>query len=220
MCLINKSKNIMKTNILIVNAIFIATLLTSCSDKEIRFDKENLQLANNIEISITEKPESTLKLIAKPLGGMAILKNVRFSNGTIDLELKGENNPGKSFVGIAFNIQNDSTYESIYFRPFNFESKEKRGNAIQYISQPKNTWSYLRKNFKGQYESEYINAPSGDDWFSISVKIDSQNVSVYDKKSNIELLKAKRLEKQVSDKVGLWTGNNSKGEFRKVTILK
>lgn len=151
---------------------------------------------------------------------MAILKNVKFSNGTIYLELKGENNLGKSFVGIAFNIQNDSTYESIYFRPFNFESKGKKGNAIQYISQPKNTWSYLRKNFKGQYESEYINPPSGDDWFSISVKIDSQNVSVYDKKSNIELLNVKRLEKQVSDKVGLWTGNNSKGEFRKVTILK
>jgi hypothetical protein len=209
----------MKIGILIFNTILTVTLFTSCSEKEIRLSKENLQLASNIEISISEKPENTIKLHAKPLGGMAILKNVNFNNGTIDLELKGENNPGKSFVGIAFNIQNDSTYESIYFRPFNFGSKEKKGNAIQYISQPKNTWSYLRKNFKGQYESEYINPPSGDDWFSISVKIDPERVSVYDKKTNTELLSVERLEKQVSDKVGLWTGNNSKGEFRKVVLM-
>jgi len=52
------------------------------------------------------------------------------------------------------------------------------------------------------------------------VKIDKDMVYVYDKKSNTELLSIKRLEKQVSDKIGLWTGNNSKGEFKNMKTLE
>ena len=201
-------------------AILIILMFTSCSEKEIKFDKESLELLNNVIISIDEKSENTLTLDAKPQGGIALLKNSKFNSGTIHLELKGENNPGRSFVGVAFNIQNDSTYECVYFRPFNFKSAEKKGNAIQYVSQPKNTWSYLRTNFKGQYESEYSNPPLADDWFAISLKIDANTVVVYDEKSNIELLSIKRLEKQVSDKIGLWTGNNSKGDYKNMRIVE
>jgi len=210
----------MNYKILITAAFATIFILSSCVDQEIKFDKENLELMNTIEISIGEEPDNTLSIAAKPLGGIAVLKNVGFDSGTINIELKGENKPGRSFVGIAFNIQNDSTYESVYFRPFNFNSKEKNGNSIQYVSHPKNTWSYLRTNFKGQYEAAYPKPPSADDWFGVSVKIDSDKVIVYDKKSKTELLSVGRLEKQVSDKLGLWTGNGSKGDFKNIKILK
>ena len=212
----------MKNKIVITTAISLIFILTSCSEKEIKFHKENLELVNREIISTDDKEANTLTLNAKKGDGIAVLKKINFNVGTIQLEIKGENNPGKSFVGVAFNIQNDSTYEAIYFRPFNFKSNEieRREHSIQYISHPKNTWKFLRTNHKGHYEAEYLNAPAPDEWFAISVKIDKDKVYVYDKESNTELLSIRRLEKQVSDKIGLWTGNNSKGGFKNMRILK
>lgn len=213
-----KVKNKINTTI----AISIIFLLTSCSEKEINFDKDNLDLVNREIITIDEKEASTLALNAKEGGSMAVIKSINFDIGTIEVELKGENNPGKSFIGVAFNIQNDSTYEAIYFRPFNFKS-DKSGNrehSIQYISPPQHTWESLRTNHEGEYEAAYPDPPSPDEWFGIRVKIDNANVYVYDKGSNTELLHVNRLEKQVSNKIGLWTGNNSKGVFKNMKILK
>jgi len=65
-----------------------------------------------------------VEMNAKNSDGIGIIEDVEFDKGTIEVELLGENNPGKSFIGIAFNIQNDKTYEVIYFRPFNFVAKE------------------------------------------------------------------------------------------------
>ncbi|WP_062052774.1 hypothetical protein [Aquimarina longa] len=212
----------MKNKILTITGILLFTLFSSCSQHTIDLSGENLELVNRNAITSNQNTPNTLILNNKEGAGMAILKNENFDNGTIELELKGENNPGKSFVGLAFNIQNDSTYEAIYFRPFNFKANEleKREHSVQYISHPKNTWKFLRTNQKGLYEAEYINAPLPDEWFEISVKIDNNNVYVYDKKTNTELLSIKRLEKQVSSKIGLWTGYNSKGEFRNLKIKK
>ena len=208
----------MKNKTLVATGILLFVLFTSCSQSNLNLSNENLILVNRD--AIKSEGNNSLVLNAKKGDGIAIIKNDSFNTGVIELELKGENTPGKSFVGVAFNIQNDSTYEAIYFRPFNFKAEEliKRQHSIQYISHPKNTWRYLRTNSEGIYEAEYIDAPLPEEWFGISVKIDMDKVRVYDKKSNTELLSVKRLEKQVSNKVGLWTGNNSKGEYRNVKL--
>lgn len=212
----------MKNKNLIITGILLFALFSSCSPRMTDLNDGNLELVNRSIISSNENAPNTLVLKNKEGDGMAVLKNEKFDSGTIELELKGENIPGKSFVGLAFNIQNDSTYEAIYFRPFNFKADklERREHSVQYISHPKNTWRFLRTNHKGLYEAEYINAPLPDEWFGVSVRIDNDNVYVYDKKTKTELLRIKRLEKQVSDKIGLWTGNNSKGEFKNLSILE
>ncbi|UGU17223.1 hypothetical protein LS482_04970 [Sinomicrobium kalidii] len=212
----------MKNLIILTTAISVILCLTSCSEKEINFDKAHLELVNREIIATDEKEAGTLALNAKEGGGMAVIKNIDFDTGTIALALKGENNPGKSFIGIAFNIRNDSTYEAIYFRPFNFKSDKSasREHSIQYISPPQYTWEFLRTRHEGVYEAAYPDPPSPDEWFEIKVKIDSNKVYVYDKESGTELLNVNRLEKQVSNKIGLWTGNNSKGTFKNMRVLK
>lgn len=83
--------------------------------------------SNNIKVvnrQISEYEIDGVELDAKEGDGLAILKDVNFKSGTIYFEIKGENAPGRSFVGLAFNVQNDSTYEAIYFRPFNFYAEE------------------------------------------------------------------------------------------------
>src|SRR5690606_31024506 len=53
--------------------------------------------------------------------GLMVLKEFTFNNGTIEFEVKGEDVQGGSFVGLAFNIQSEEEYETLYFRPFNFQ---------------------------------------------------------------------------------------------------
>ncbi len=212
----------MKNKTLITTGIALLVLCTSCSQSTIDLSIDNLTIVNRTVVPSKENVKNTLLLNNKIGDGMAIIKNERFDTGTIELELKGEDIPGKSFVGIAFNIQNDSTYEAIYFRAFNFKANEliRRQHSVQYISHPKHTWRYLRTNSEGIYEAEYIDAPSPDEWFGITIKVDMDKVYVYDKASNKPLLSVKRLEHQVSDKIGLWTGYDSKGAFRNLRLLK
>jgi hypothetical protein len=185
------------------------------------FEKGKLDMINRDIVSIDDS-KTSLVLNRKRGDGMAIINDFKFDKGIINLELKGENNPGKSFVGIAFNIQNDSTYEAVYFRPFNFQSDEKvrREHSVQYIYHPKYTWQFLRTNYEGQFESDYPRQPMPDEWFGVNVKIDDKKVYVYDQETSTELLAIDRLTKQVSNRIGLWTGFNSKGEFRNLKIKK
>lgn len=211
----------MKKEIFITLTTILILSLISCSSHIIYFKNENLKVINR-NISSINNPKNTLILNRKIGDGMAIINDLSFNEGIIELELKGENIQQKSFVGIAFNIQNDSTYEAVYFRPFNFQSDKKisREHSIQYIYHPKYTWRFLRTNNEGQFESEYPQQPIPDEWFAIRVKIDSKKVHVYDQKTNTELLSIDRLTKQVSNKIGLWTGYDSKGEFRNLKIKK
>ena len=203
-----------------IAAILILSQI-GCFGQEIKFEKENLEVINRDIVSISDS-KNALALNNQRGDGMAIIKDFDFDKGVIELEIKGENNPGRSFVGIAFNIQNDSTYEAVYFRPFNFQSdqKERRAHAMQYIYHPKHTWRYLRTNNEGQFESEYPRQPMPDEWFGVRVIIDDKNVTVYDQETNTQLLSIERLTKQGFDRIGLWTGFNSKGEFRNLTIQK
>lgn len=211
----------MRKEVVVFATTILLLNLSSCSPKIIQFQNANLDVVNR-EIVTANNSKNTLLLNRKKGDGIAILKDVNFDKGIIELEFKGENNPQKSFIGIAFNIQNDSVYEAVYFRPFNFQSDEKirREHSIQYIYKPEFEWRFLRTKYEGQFEAEYPRQPSPDDWFKIRVKIDDEKVFIYDQETNVELLSVKRLTKQVSSRIGLWTGYNSKGAFRNLKFKK
>ncbi len=57
-----------------------------------------------------------------PDAGIAWINDIRFSDGIIEFDVKGKNVLQQSFVGFAFHGSNDSTYDAVYFRPFNFKS--------------------------------------------------------------------------------------------------
>ncbi len=198
----------------------LSLVLISCATDSISLAEENLEITRR-EVLSYDKASNTISFNNDESDGLAILKNVSFETGIIDLEIKGENVQGKSFVGIAFNVQNDSTYEAIYFRPFNFLAEEqiRREHSMQYLAHPKNTWFYLRENFEGQYEAEFPRQPNPDDWFKVQVKVDDSSVQVWDPESNTELLKVGRLDQSKSDKIALWMGFDSKGSFRNLKIL-
>ncbi|MFK7936058.1 MAG: hypothetical protein AB8G22_21270 [Saprospiraceae bacterium] len=211
----------MNSNISIHIITILALTLTGCAVQKVDLSESNLEVINR-KIITTDNTANTIVMNAQKSDGLAILSGTDFASGTIELELKGENTPGKSFVGLAFNIQNDSTYEAIYFRPFNFQSPKaiRRQHSIQYIYHPKNNWRYLRTNYEGQYEAEYVRQPAPEDWFATKIVITADNVTVYDRQTGTELLSVKRIAKQTSNRIALWAGYNSKGEYRNLIIRK
>ncbi len=166
--------------------------------------------------------QHAVEMDARDGDGLAIFEDAEFSTGTIQVELLGENNPGKSFIGIAFNIENDSTYEAIYFRPFNFVAEEqiRKDHMVQYIFHPEFTWRKLRAQRTGEFESEITPAPKPDDWFKVNIKVADEKVTVYVKDIAEPVLTVHRLNATKSEKIGLWTGFGSSGRFRNLILKK
>src|SRR2546425_9990722 len=117
-----------------------------------------LAKANKIEVfnrkldqTKSGSPEAVF-LNAAPDDGLAWIAGVEFSEGTIELEIKGKNEQGRSFVGIAFHGRDNRVFDAVYLRPFNFQAteQERRSHAIQYISIPEHDWSELRKSYPGK----------------------------------------------------------------------
>ncbi|WP_168196282.1 family 16 glycoside hydrolase [Echinicola soli] len=160
-------------------------------------------------------------LDAKSGSGILWLKDSLFGNGIIELELKGKNIPGRSFVGVAFHGKDSTTYDAIYFRPFNFRNPERNGHSVQYISLPGNDWSTLREKFPGKYENRIEPLPDPvDDWFHARIVIDYPEIRVYVNHAAQPTLEVGQLNDMDEGKLGFWVGNGSDGWFRNLKITQ
>src|SRR5207245_11360576 len=85
--------------------------------------------------------------------GVAYLRGVELGNGTIERDIRGKDVQGQSFVGVAIHGVDDTTYDAIYLRPFNFKTDDpaRRTHAVQYVSHPTYTWQKLRAEHPGEY---------------------------------------------------------------------
>src|SRR5689334_19039091 len=113
--------------------------------------------------------------------GIVWLKDVLFTKGTIDVDLRGKNVFLQSFLGIAFHGVNDSTYDLVYFRPFNFkhEDTSRRKWSVQYMSMSDYDYDKLRKLHPLVYENAVTPAPDPDDWFHATIIVSNDSVVVY-----------------------------------------
>ncbi|PKP32313.1 MAG: hypothetical protein CVU00_11810 [Bacteroidetes bacterium HGW-Bacteroidetes-17] len=167
-----------------------------------------------------DKAENAIQFNAQPLDGVVWVKDLSFGDGVIELDIKGSDHQGRSFVGIAFHGLDEETYDGIYFRPFNFKSPERNSHSVQYISHPEKTWSYLRSNFSEQYENPVIPVPDPNDWFHAKIEIVYPHVKVYVNNSEIASLEIEQLSDRKTGWIGLWAGNNSDGAFKNLVIKK
>lgn len=194
------------------------------------FGQEQINLADKLQnkkikavnriISLYEDSPDTVEMNAEDGDGLGILEDLEFDKGIIEVELLGENNPGKSFIGIAFNIQNDNTFEAIYFRPFNFVAEEqiRKDHMVQYIFHPEFTWRKLRAERTGEFEDEISDPPNPEDWFKAIIRINDAKVEVYINEISEPVLSVDRLTSTKSNKIGVWTGFGSSGRFRNMVL--
>lgn len=167
--------------------------------------------------------------IAKPsekkgaivLNGIVWLKDYEFSEGTIEIDLKGRDVLQKSFIGIAFHGVDTVTYDGVYFRPFNFRNSDpvRKIHAVQYISEPDYPWHRTRKEFDGVYEKAVTPAPNGEEWFHAKIVVDGKTVTVYVNGSTTPSLTVTKLNNRTSGRIGFWN-NELDGEFARLVITK
>jgi hypothetical protein len=157
---------------------------------------------------------------AKDGDGFAWLSGSDFSEGMIDIDFRGANKPGQSFVGIAFHGVDDTTFDAVYFRPFNFKNPEipRRARAVQYISHPQFTWEKLRAESPGKYEAAVTPVPDPDGWFHARIVVEGRKVSVLVNDSSTTSLVVTQLSDRHKGLVGLWVGNGSDGDFANLRI--
>lgn len=214
----------MKTSITpLLSGIFCLITVVSLGQQKIdlseEFNKKQIKAVNRT-ISLYENKPDAVEMDAVEGDGLGILEEIEFEKGTIEVELLGENAPGRSFIGIAFNIQDEETYEVIYFRPFNFVAEEqiRRSHMVQYISHPEYTWRRLREERTGEYENELSAPPDPLDWFKVTLEISDDKVVVLVDMIVFSVLEIDRLSRTKSKKIGLWTGHNSSGRFRNLVL--
>lgn len=183
--------------------------------------QEKITSVNRLVTSWT-KDADAVEMDAREGDGLAILEEVEFTTGTIEVELLGENKPGASFIGIAFNIQDEETFEAVYFRPFNFVASEqiRKDHMVQYIFHPEYTWYKLREERTGEFENEISPPPDPNKWFKAIIEISDDKVAVLVDMMAFPVLEVKRLSGTKSKKIGLWTGNGSSGRFRNLVVYK
>ena len=162
----------------------------------------------------------SVKLEAGEKEGIAWSSGVSFSQGTIEIDLKGKDVLQQSFLGIAFHAENDSTYDAVYFRPFNFLAKDpvRKIHAVQYISHPVYGWKKLRDEYNGIYEKGLVSPPDPNGWFHARIVVQGELVTVFVNNDKVPSLTIEKLNKRRDGKIGLWVGDGSDGEFKNISI--
>ncbi len=151
------------------------------------------------------------------IAGLVIADGVNFTTGSIEIDLKGKS-IRPSFLGVAFNVADEKTFEAVYFRPFNFKADGVfKTRAVQYIAWPKYTWNELRKNRPGKFEGAVIPMPYPDKWFHARIEIETKQVRVYINDAKEPCLTVERLaESGKNRRVGLFvdTGDGLYANFK------
>jgi hypothetical protein len=212
-----------EANILLFAVALLIAPIASAAD----YNLGELAKANKIEVfnrtleRTTPDSPNSIFLNAAPQDGVAWITGVDLSEGTVELEIRGTNQPGQSFVGIAFHGQDNRAFDAVYLRPFNFQTaeQERRNHSIQYISMPEHDWNELRNSHPGKYEFAITPAPDPNSWVKLKLVIKGKNVDAFVNGSDVAALKVELLNDRLKGKVGLWVGKGSSGWFRNLKVI-
>ena len=184
-------------------------------------DGKGLEVFHRTASRFSDGAKTGLRLSESPGDGVAYLQGIEFSNGTIEFDVRGKDVQQQSFVGVAFHGVDGTTYDAIYFRPFNFKTEDpaRRKRAVQYISHPTYTWQKLRAEHPGEYEQPVGPVPDPNAWFHVRVIVATPKVSVFVDQAKEPSLVVNLLSDRHKGRVGLWVGNNSAGDFANLKIV-
>jgi hypothetical protein len=217
-----------KTNRFCLTVIlgFITYLSGAAQGNSVKYDlnslneKKMLEVFNRTLSTFSEDDKNGVRFSKHENDGVAWLKHVIFTNGVIELDIRGKDELQQSFVGIAFHGIDTATFDAVYFRPFNFQSSDpvRKIHAVQYIAMPDFPWDVLREKFNGKYEKAVNPAPGANDWFHVKVIVRDSQIRVFVNGNQEPCLSVEKLNNRSTGKIGLWVGNNSDGDFANLQI--
>jgi hypothetical protein len=157
---------------------------------------------------------------------LALVEGATFGDGTIEVELAGVPDTAlfkdaRGFVGIAFRVQSDmKTYDAFYLRPTNGRAEDqlRRNHSAQYISHPAWTWSRLRTETPGLYESYVDLVPNA--WTKVRIDVHGRQAMLYvhDQPQPTLVVNDLKTGANVTGGVALWLDIGTDAHFRDLKI--
>jgi hypothetical protein len=174
------------------------------------------------------KGRSAVRVIAAPdapnAASYAVVKDMSFRDGTIEVDLAGQPAAGsgtgaRGFIGIAFRLQGDGAYEYVYLRPTNGRADDqvRRNHSTQYSSHPDFDFARSRKEAPEKYES-YVDLEPGV-WTRYKIEVEGRKVRLYvhGAEQPCLIVNDLKLEPRAGG-VALWVGPGTEGYFSNLKI--
>lgn len=176
--------------------------------------------AVNREATASPGTKGGVHLSEKEGNGILWVEGSDFGEGTIEVDVRGRDLVGRSFLGVAFHRKDDNTYEAVYLRPFNFRAEDpaRYQHAVQYISVPDYDWPRLRKEFPEEFENPVDKSVVPTDWVPLRVVVKGATVQIFVGGVKAPTLEVRKLGSLERGAVGLWVGNGSDGDFANLRI--
>jgi 3-keto-disaccharide hydrolase len=188
-----------------------------------RLDGKNVSIAQT-----NYKGKSAVQLIVSPdapnAASYAIIKDVSFRDGTIEVDLAGQPAAGaasgaRGFIGIAFRLQADGRYEYIYLRPTNGRADDqvRRNHSTQYSAHPDFDFARSRQEAPEKYES-YVDLQPGV-WTRYKIEVEGRKARLYVNGAEQPCLIVDDLKHEPQQgRVALWVGPGTEGYFANLKI--
>jgi hypothetical protein len=186
-------------------------------------------VGKNVSIAQTNyKGRSAVQVFATPgaanATSYAVVKEVSFRDGTIEVDLSGQPAAGaggdaRGFIGIAFRLQNDGSYEYIYLRPTNGRADDqiRRNHSTQYSSYPDFDFARSRQEAPGKYES-YADLQPGV-WTKYKIEVEGRKARLYVNGAEQPCLIVNDLKLEPREGgVAFWVGPATEGYFSHLNI--
>ena len=156
------------------------------------------------------------------------IANLEMENGTIEVKVFSqimENSPfpaARGFIGLGYRVASDNkNFEGIYLRPSNGRADDqlRRNHSVQYFSYPGYTFSRLRKEANGVYETY---ADIGlNEWITMRVEIEGEKAVLYiNNQKAPSFLVQKMLGISKKGSVALWVEIGTIGYFKDLKVIK
>ena len=218
----------MRLHTLSILSFFILRSLPSFSQQPLAIDLHaavkngDIQVYNRTLSHLYDEGYKGIRLSKEYGEGVRRAAPTPFSNGTIEFDVRGEDLKQHSFVGIAFHGANDSTFDAVYLRPFQFtaQTDSLRNRMIQYISLPEHTWRALRKTAPGVNESSIERAPDPNGWIHMRLVVQGENISTFINGSKEPSMVVKKVTKLRTGRVGFYVADTSGGDFANLRITR
>ena len=188
-----------------------------------RLDGKNVSIAQT-----TFKGRPAVQVIAAAdapnAASYAVVRDVSFRDGTIEVDLAGQPAAGagsgaRGFIGIAFRLQSDGSYEYIYLRPTNGRADDqvRRNHSTQYSAHPDFDFSQSRKEAPEKYES-YVDLEPGV-WTKYRIDVQGRRARLYVHGAEQPSLLVNDLKHEPrAGGVALWVGPGTEGYFANLKV--
>ena len=176
--------------------------------------------AVNREVTALKGDRQGVHVDEKGGNGVVWIDGTNFGQGTIEIDVRGRDVVDRSYLGIAFHRKDDTSYEGVYLRPFNFriDNPVRRQHAVQYIVLPDFDWPKLREQFPEEFENPVDASVAPGDWVPLRVVVNGGKIQIYAGAVKSPTLEVRKLGSLESGLIGLWVGNNSDGDFSNLRI--